>query len=132
MREKVMAAVRSAFRPEFLNRLDEILLFSRLNREHMTGIVDIQLGNLRGILAARRIELSVDEKAKKWLADKGYDPAYGARPLKRVIQTELQNTLAQLILEGKVPDGSQVKVTEKSGALDFDITLPGTGRKKAA
>lgn len=132
VREKVMAAVRSAFRPEFLNRLDEILLFSRLNREHMTGIVDIQLGNLRGILAARRIELSVDEKAKKWLADKGYDPAYGARPLKRVIQTELQNTLAQLILEGKVPDGSQVKVTEKSGALDFDITLPGTGRKKAA
>ena len=131
-RDKVMAAVRAAFRPEFLNRLDEILLFRRLGREQMTGIVDIQLGYLHKLLAGRQILLDVGADAKKWIADKGYDPAYGARPLKRVIQTELQNKLAELILEGKVEDGAHVKVGVKGEHLDFAITPPGAKTKAAA
>ncbi len=132
VRNQVMEAVRAAFRPEFLNRLDEILLFARLGREQMTGIVDIQLGYLHKLLAGRRITLDIDDKARKWLADKGYDPAYGARPLKRVIQTELQNKLAELILRGEIPDGSAVRVTEKGGTLDFAIQTPKAGTEKAA
>ncbi len=104
-RDTVMDTVRASFRPEFLNRLDEILLFSRLGREQMTGIVDIQLKNLYKMLEDRRITLKIDEKAKKWLADKGYDPIYGARPLKRVIQTQLQNKLAEMLLRGDIEDG---------------------------
>jgi ATP-dependent Clp protease ATP-binding subunit ClpB len=123
-RDQVMNVVRSSFRPEFLNRLDEVLLFSRLDREHMTGIVDIQLKGLHKLLADRRIQLDVDDKAKKWLADQGYDPVYGARPLKRVIQTELQNSLAEMLLRGEIIDGSRIKATEKSGALDFSIQSP--------
>lgn len=124
VRDKVMDTVRASFRPEFLNRLDETLLFSRLGREQMAGIVDIQLQGLHGLLADRRIKLEVDEKAKKWLADQGYDPAYGARPLKRVIQTELQNRLAEMLLQGDIADGSLVKVTEKSDQLYFSIQSP--------
>lgn len=131
-RDKVMAAVRAAFRPEFLNRLDEILLFRRLGREQMTGIVDIQLGYLHKLLAHRQVTLTVDPAAKKWIADKGYDPAYGARPLKRVIQTELQNRLAELILEGKVEDGARVLVGVKGEHLDFAITPPGSKARAAA
>ena len=101
-----MEAVRAAFRPEFLNRLDEILLFRRLSRDDMKGIVEIQLRRLQKLLADRKITLDIDEAAKAWLADKGYDPVYGARPLKRVIQRELQNPLAQQILEGRIPDGA--------------------------
>jgi ATP-dependent Clp protease ATP-binding subunit ClpB len=125
VREKVMDSVRASFRPEFLNRLDEILLFSRLGRDQMTGIVEIQLKGLHRLLADRRIVLEVDEKAKKWLADKGYDPVYGARPLKRVIQTELQNRLAEMLLRGEIEDGSTVRATEKGGKLDFAIQTPG-------
>jgi ATP-dependent Clp protease ATP-binding subunit ClpB len=110
-RPAVMEAVRHAFRPEFLNRLDEILLFRRLSRDDMTGIVDIQLGRLRHLLADRKIALDIDAKATAWLGNAGYDPVYGARPLKRVIQRELQNPLAQRILEGRIPDGATVKVT---------------------
>jgi ATP-dependent Clp protease ATP-binding subunit ClpB len=110
-RPAVMEAVRHAFRPEFLNRLDEILLFRRLSREDMTGIVEIQLGRLRKLLEDRKITLELDAKAMAWLANAGYDPVYGARPLKRVIQRELQNPLAQRILEGRIPDGATVKVT---------------------
>lgn len=132
VRGEVMDAVRAAFRPEFLNRLDEILLFARLGREQMTGIVDIQLGYLHALLGDRRIDLHVDDSAKKWLADKGYDPAYGARPLKRVIQSELQNKLAELILEGKVSEGASVHVSEKGGALDFKIDTPTATRQKKA
>ncbi len=131
-RAQVMNAVRAAFRPEFLNRLDEILLFRRLGREQMTGIVDIQLGYLHQLLAVRNITLDVDLAAKKWIADKGYDPAYGARPLKRVIQTELQNKLAELILEGKVEDGAAVSVGVKGEALNFTITPPGAKARAAA
>ena len=133
VRNEVMDVVRASFRPEFLNRLDEILLFSRLGREQMTGIVDIQLKGLHKLLADRRITLEVDEKAKKWLADQGYDPAYGARPLKRVIQTELQNKLAEKLLQGEIVDGSLVKVTEKGGHLEFSIQSPkGDSVRKAA
>jgi ATP-dependent Clp protease ATP-binding subunit ClpB len=110
-RPAVMEAVRHAFRPEFLNRLDEILLFRRLSRDDMTGIVEIQLGRLRQLLADRKIGLDIDAKANEWLAKAGYDPIYGARPLKRVIQRELQNPLAQRILEGRISDGATVKVT---------------------
>jgi ATP-dependent Clp protease ATP-binding subunit ClpB len=110
VREKVMQVVRGHFRPEFLNRLDEILIFQRLTRGQMTVIVDIQLGRLRQLLADRKIMLVLDDKATAWLADAGYDPVYGARPLKRVIQRSLQNPLAQLILEGKVMDGATVSV----------------------
>ena len=110
-RPAVMEAVRAAFRPEFLNRLDEVLLFRRLSREDMKGIVEIQLRHLQKLLADRKITLDIDGAAEAWLADKGYDPVYGARPLKRVIQRELQNPLAQQILEGRIPDGSTVHVT---------------------
>ncbi|MEM7617840.1 MAG: ATP-dependent chaperone ClpB [Pseudomonadota bacterium] len=123
-RDSVMEVVRGSFRPEFLNRLDEILLFSRLGREQMTGIVDIQLQGLYKLLGDRRITLDVDEKAKKWLADQGYDPAYGARPLKRVIQTELQNKLAEMLLRGEIEDGSRITASEKGGRIDFKVQTP--------
>jgi ATP-dependent Clp protease ATP-binding subunit ClpB len=100
VRDQVMGAVRQAFRPEFLNRLDEIILFNRLSRKDMTSIVDIQLQRLQDLLADRKLALALDTKAKEWLAEAGYDPVYGARPLKRVIQRELQNPLATMILEG--------------------------------
>ena len=110
VREKVLQVVRGAFRPEFLNRLDEILLFQRLTRGQMTVIVDIQLARLRKMLADRDVALVLDDKATVWLANAGYDPVYGARPLKRVIQRALQNELAQLILQGKIRDGDTVSV----------------------
>ncbi|HEY8190395.1 MAG TPA: AAA family ATPase, partial [Micavibrio sp.] len=131
VRDKVMGAVRAAFRPEFLNRLDEILLFRRLGRAQMGGIVDIQLGSLRKLLADRRIALELDDKARRWLADKGYDPAFGARPLKRVIQTYLQNELAGMILRGDITDGSLVRVSEKDGSLDFKIGKATAGKEAA-
>jgi ATP-dependent Clp protease ATP-binding subunit ClpB len=118
-RAAVMDAVRDAFRPEFLNRLDEILLFRRLSRDDMKGIVTIQLERLRRLLADRKITLDIDGAASAWLANAGYDPVYGARPLKRVIQRELQNPLAQQILEGHIPDGSTVHV----GAGDKGLVI---------
>jgi ATP-dependent Clp protease ATP-binding subunit ClpB len=110
VRDQVMAVVRSAFRPEFLNRVDEIILFHRLKREQMSRIVDIQLQRLSRLLEERKIALSLDPAAREWLADKGYDPAYGARPLKRVIQKAVQDPLAELILSGKVKDGETVAI----------------------
>jgi ATP-dependent Clp protease ATP-binding subunit ClpB len=117
VRNQVMEVVRGAFRPEFLNRLDEILIFRRLSRADMTGIVDIQLRRLDKLLADRKITLAVDEKARGWLAEAGYDPVYGARPLKRVIQRSLQNPLAELILGGRISDGETVDVTVGDGGL---------------
>jgi ATP-dependent Clp protease ATP-binding subunit ClpB len=111
VRGQVMEAVRAAFRPEFLNRLDEILLFRRLSRDDMVGIVDIQLAQLQKLLSERKITLEIDPEAKKWLAETGYDPVYGARPLKRVIQRELQNPLAEKILAGDIRDGDDARVT---------------------
>jgi ATP-dependent Clp protease ATP-binding subunit ClpB len=116
-REAVMEAVRAAFRPEFLNRLDEILLFRRLSRDDMKGIVAIQIERLRKLLADRKITLELDAAAMAWLANAGYDPVYGARPLKRVIQRELQNPLAQSILQGHIPDGSVVHVSASDTGL---------------
>ncbi len=120
VRPLVMEVVRQSFRPEFLNRLDEIILFHRLFREHMGGIVEIQLGRLKGLLEDRGVKLDLDSSAIDWLADKGYDPVYGARPLKRVIQKELQNPLAGLILEGKVADGATVSVSTRDGRLSVN------------
>ena len=127
-RSAVMAAVRDAFRPEFLNRLDEILLFRRLSRDDLKGIVMIQLERLKKLLADRKITLEVDTPASAWLANAGYDPVYGARPLKRVIQRELQNPLAQQILEGQIPDGSTVHV----GAGDKGLVIGEIATAKAA
>jgi ATP-dependent Clp protease ATP-binding subunit ClpB len=109
-RRDVMDAVKAHFRPEFLNRLDEIVIFDRLSRENMDGIVDIQLGRLAKRLAKRGITLSLDDGAKTWLADQGYDPVYGARPLKRVIQRALQDPLAERLLAGDIVDGETVPV----------------------
>ena len=116
-RDQVMAAVRAHFRPEFLNRLDEIVLFDRLTRADMDGIVEIQVAILAKRLAARDIGLEVDEAARTWLANRGYDPVYGARPLKRVIQKELQDKLAQQLLAGDILDGATVRVTTGDGGL---------------
>ena len=110
-RAQVMEAVRAHFRPEFLNRLDEIIIFHRLTREHMAGIVKIQLKQLEARLAARNITLEVDDAAREWLAREGYDPVFGARPLKRVIQRSLQNPLAEMILAGEIHDGDTVRVS---------------------
>jgi ATP-dependent Clp protease ATP-binding subunit ClpB len=116
-RDQVMEVVRRAFRPEFLNRLDEIILFNRLGRTEMKRIVDIQLKHLQQLLADRKIVLQVDETAKAWLANTGYDPVYGARPLKRVIQRELQNPLANMLLSGVIKDGETVRVSVQDGRL---------------
>ncbi|HTT85670.1 MAG TPA: ATP-dependent chaperone ClpB [Rhizomicrobium sp.] len=110
-RAQVMQAVRAHFRPEFLNRLDEIILFHRLSRADMDKIVDIQIARLAKLLADRKIEIVLDDRARNWLAAAGYDPVYGARPLKRVIQRRLQDPLAQMILEGEIGDGAKVKVS---------------------
>jgi ATP-dependent Clp protease ATP-binding subunit ClpB len=119
VREHVTAVVRANFRPEFLNRIDEVILFHRLKREQMQAIVEIQLARLRKLLEDRKIALSLDASAIAWLADKGYDPAYGARPLKRVIQKELQDPLAEKVLSGEVRDGDEVKITAGSDRLLF-------------
>lgn len=117
-RPAVMRAVRERFRPEFLNRLDEIVLFRRLARTDMAAIVDIQLSRLRKLLEDRKINLELDEKAREWLAEAGYDPTYGARPLKRVIQRSLQDKLASLLLEGTIHDGETVQVTANADGLE--------------
>ncbi len=116
----VMQAVRSHFRPEFLNRVDEIILFHRLRREDMGAIVDIQFKRLGKLLEDRKISLDLEPRARTWLADKGYDPAYGARPLKRVIQKNVQDPLAEMILSGEVGDGEIVKIGADRGALTIN------------
>jgi len=111
LREPVMAVVRAHFRPEFLNRIDEIILFHRLHRQQMGAIVDIQLGRLRRLLEERKITIELDDKARSWLAEKGFDPAYGARPLKRVIQKNVQDPLAEMLLSGRVSDAQNLAIT---------------------
>jgi ATP-dependent Clp protease ATP-binding subunit ClpB len=120
VRDEVMAVVREAFRPELLNRLDEIILFNRLGRDDMRGIVEIQLGRLRKLLEERRIGLKLGDAAIRWLANTGYDPVYGARPLKRVIQRELQDPLALRLLEGRIAEGETAKVDVRDGRLVID------------
>ncbi|MGI6855448.1 ATP-dependent chaperone ClpB [Mesorhizobium sp. 1B3] len=119
VRDEVMAVVKASFRPEFLNRVDEVILFHRLRRQDMGRIVEIQLQRLEKLLSDRKITLSLDQEAIDWLANKGYDPAYGARPLKRVMQKELQDPLAEKILLGEILDGSTVKITAGSDRLNF-------------
>ena len=116
-RELVLAEVRSKFRPEFLNRLDEIIVFHRLQRDQMSRIVDIQMGHLHKLLADRKITLRLDDAARTWLANNGYDPQYGARPLKRVIQRNVQDALAELILAGRIKDGDDVRVSVRDGHI---------------
>ena len=113
----VMEVVRAHFRPEFLNRLDEIVLFHRLAQQHMGGIVDIQVARVQKLLADRKVTLELTDAARAWLGRVGYDPVYGARPLKRAVQKYLQDPLADLILKGEVRDGSTVRVDEGDGAL---------------
>ena len=129
VREQVMKVVRAHFRPEFLNRVDEIILFHRLKREQMGKIVDIQMGRLSKLLADRKIKLELDDKAKDWLGQKGYDPAYGARPLKRVIQKYVQDPLAEMVLAGKIHDGETVRITAGKDGLMFNGE---TAKAKAA
>src|ERR1700758_3297755 len=120
VRDQVMADVRAHFRPEFLNRVDEIILFHRLKRDQMAHIVDIQMAHLQKLLEERKIAITLDAKARDWLADKGYDPAYGARPLKRVIQKSVQDPLAELILSGKIKDGGKVAISAGKHGITFN------------
>jgi len=121
VRSEVMAAVQGHFRPEFLNRLDEIVLFHRLQRAQMADIVKIQLERLRVLLTDRKITLRLDDGALGWLAQKGYDPAYGARPLKRVIQKELQDPLAEKLLAGEILDGQTIEASAGADRLMFQV-----------
>ncbi|WP_262273461.1 ATP-dependent chaperone ClpB [Microvirga yunnanensis] len=124
VRDEVMTVVRSHFRPEFLNRVDEIILFHRLKRSEMGAIVDIQMRRLQKLLEDRKIVLQLDEEARNWLSQKGYDPAYGARPLKRVIQKHVQDPLAELILSGEIRDGETVPVhAGPMGLMIGDVTV---------
>jgi ATP-dependent Clp protease ATP-binding subunit ClpB len=117
VRPQVMEVVRHHFRPEFLNRVDEIILFKRLGRAQMGSIVAIQLARVEKLLADRRMTLSIDPSAMAWLADKGYDPVYGARPLKRVIQKELVDPVARLVLSGGLKDGDVIDARAGDGKL---------------
>jgi ATP-dependent Clp protease ATP-binding subunit ClpB len=120
VRDQVMGMVRTYFRPEFLNRIDEIILFHRLQKSEMGAIVEIQFGRLRRLLEDRKIDLVLDAKGRDWLAEKGWDPAYGARPLKRVIQRSVQDPLAEMILAGDVRDGATVKISAGKNGLTFN------------
>jgi ATP-dependent Clp protease ATP-binding subunit ClpB len=120
VKDQVMAVVRASFRPEFLNRVDEIILFHRLKRSEMGKIVDIQIRRLQKLLEDRKITITLDASARDWLAEKGYDPAYGARPLKRAIQKALQDPLAELILQGAIRDGETIAVTATKQGLAFN------------
>jgi ATP-dependent Clp protease ATP-binding subunit ClpB len=120
VRDQVMAVVRASFRPEFLNRVDEIILFHRLKRAEMSRIVDIQMQRLAKLLEDRKITVVLEPSAREWLADKGWDPAYGARPLKRVIQKSVQDPLAELILSGRIKDGERVVISAGAQGLVFN------------
>ena len=120
VKDQVMAVVRVAFRPEFLNRIDEIILFHRLKKTEMGRIVDIQIARLQKLLDDRKIVIALDPSARDWLAEKGWDPAYGARPLKRVIQKSIQDSLAEMILAGKIKDGEKVRISGDKLGLTFN------------
>jgi ATP-dependent Clp protease ATP-binding subunit ClpB len=123
VKDQVMAVVRSVFRPEFLNRVDEIILFHRLKKSEMSKIVDIQMRRLGKLLEDRKITIVIEPSARDWLADKGWDPAYGARPLKRVIQKSVQDPLAEMILAGNVRDGEKVVISAGKQGLAFNGKL---------
>jgi ATP-dependent Clp protease ATP-binding subunit ClpB len=119
MEQQVMAALRDAFKPEFLNRVDEIIIFNSLGREEIKLIVEIQLKRLRQNLASRKMALEITDRAKALLADKGYDPVYGARPLKRTIQRLIQDPLAVKILEGEFKEGDRIKIDADGDEMVF-------------
>ena len=121
--EQVMEIVKQAFRPEFLNRLDEIIMFHKLEQKHMGHIVDIQIQRLSNTLAEQKIEFMLESSAREWLAEKGYDPVYGARPLKRIIQQHIQNELANMILSGDLSEGESVSVVAEDGKLIIRSTV---------
>ncbi len=131
VRDEVMGVVRHAFRPEFLNRIDDIILFHRLRRQDMGAIVDIQMARLAKLLTDRKITLELSKEAREWLAEKGYDPAYGARPLKRVIQKSVQDPLAEAILAGDIVDGEDVPITVGPGSLMLGA-VPAVKEKRPA
>ena len=120
-KDEMMAAVKRTFKPEFVNRLDDVVVFDALSPEQLTGIVDIQVGQLAERLAARRLTLQVSDAAKSWLASRGYDPAYGARPLRRLIQQAIGDTLARKLLAGDVRDGDTVHVDVAADGESLDI-----------
>jgi ATP-dependent Clp protease ATP-binding subunit ClpB len=120
VRDRVMGAVRDQFRPEFLNRIDDVIVFDKLSREDLRKIVEIQMGALRGRLAGRGIDLTITDDALDLLADRGYDPVYGARPLKRVLQKDLADPIATAILEGRFGDGDSVKVGVERDQIALD------------
>jgi ATP-dependent Clp protease ATP-binding subunit ClpB len=122
VRDQVMAIVRASFRPEFLNRIDEIILFHRLQKSEMARIVDIQIQRLSRLLEERKITIKLEPSARDWVADKGWDPAYGARPLKRVIQKSVQDPLAELVLSGRIKDGDKVVISGSKQGLKFNGT----------
>jgi ATP-dependent Clp protease ATP-binding subunit ClpB len=119
MRRRVMEALQMEFRPEFLNRIDEIVMFHSLTREHLVQIVDIQIEHLRALLSERKIEVELTQAAKEKLANDGYDPVYGARPLKRVIQRQVQDPLALEILQGHFHEGDTVTIDAENGQITF-------------
>ena len=129
VRDDVMEVVKRTFRPEFLNRVDEIILFHRLKRAHMGTIVDIQMQRLLKLLSERKISVVLTDAARTWLSDKGYDPAYGARPLKRAIQKSVQDPLAEAILAGRVKDGEEVTVDVIGGKIAINGLVQGEPAK---
>jgi ATP-dependent Clp protease ATP-binding subunit ClpB len=131
-KREVMEAVRAHFRPEFLNRLDETIIFDRLSRSDMNGIVEIQLKRLMKRLEPRKIVLDLDDAARKWLADEGYDPVFGARPLKRVIQRAIQDPLAEMLLAGDIADGATVHVTAGPDGLIIGDRVSSSRREAPA
>ncbi len=124
MKEECLEVMRQSFRPEFLNRIDEIVVFHPLQRDELRKIVDIQLARLRERLSERKIELELSEKARDYFAERGYDPVYGARPLKRMIQRELETALGRKLLAGEIRDGSRVKVDAGARGLEFETRAP--------
>jgi ATP-dependent Clp protease ATP-binding subunit ClpB len=126
IRAHVEEVLRATFRPEFLNRVDETVIFGRLSKEQLAAVVELQAAGLRARLRGRRIELELTDAAKRLLVEHGYDPAYGARPLKRTVQRELENPLALMVLQGQVGDGDAVVVDAVDGRLDIAIRHPAT------
>jgi ATP-dependent Clp protease ATP-binding subunit ClpB len=120
-REAVLALVRQAFKPEFLNRLDDVVIFDALSKEELGSIVELNIDRLSERLSQRRLELGVTPAARLWLADHGYDPVYGARPLRRLMQREIDDRLAQLLLAGKIADGAQLRVDVAEGAEGLKV-----------
>jgi ATP-dependent Clp protease ATP-binding subunit ClpC len=120
MRRSIESELKRTFRPELLNRIDDVVIFRPLKEEHLRKIVDLMLRTTAGLLADRRVSLEVDDEAKAWLVHAGYDPVYGARPLRRVIEKHVENPLSSRLLGGEIKEGDRVTVTVRDGALKFD------------